>query len=241
MCGVISSGIILCGLNGWSFEECVKWVRSTARGAPAAGTFLTQNLKLSRSCRVIFLSPDSKQTEKNTENLDNSGDKCSETGGVNCHNWGVWNHIIKPKPAHLFICGVTTLGKISLALGVNCGCSTLVLGTHWLIQAYSPAQGLLPNLVARLAALEMAKNTRMREEQLSAGRIETVGYEHFRSQLRSRPRVSQSLATDSVLEPVESLNAVTIAAGQHRKKFRCLMKFMDWNGFGVWWKWTKLT
>lgn len=75
-----------------------------------------------------------KTTSRNGDKtLGNPGDKCRQLGGVNCHNWGVWNAIKPapaPAPAHLFMCGVTTLGGnqfLRLVLGVNCGCSTLVL------------------------------------------------------------------------------------------------------------------
>lgn len=115
------------------------------------------------------------------KNLRQSGRQMPQTEGVNCHNWGVWN-LIKPESQHIYLYVVwRPWGKSVSTAGVNRVCSTLVVSSVR-IDSFKPkvslalsqkqpkrpkaAKSLLPNPVWA-AALEMAKNTRMREEEPS--------------------------------------------------------------------------
>lgn len=103
---------------------CVKWVR-----------LCSSRCAFSRICpnhvESFSVVWDKNNEQKRRQNLRQSGRQVPPTGGVNCHNWGVWNAIKPapaPAPAHLFMCGVTTLGEISF-YGL---CSALIaVAQHW--------------------------------------------------------------------------------------------------------------
>lgn len=100
------------------------------------------------------------------KNLRQSGRQMPQTGGVNCHNWGVWN-LIKPESTqHIYLYVVwRPWGKSVSTAGVNCVCSTLVVSSVR-IDSFKPkvslalsqkrpkrpkaAKNLLPNPWARL-------------------------------------------------------------------------------------------